>query len=419
MNIVNTENLAVGYGKKTVIDDINIEALRGQVLCLLGPNGAGKTTILRTLSGLLTPISGQVYIKDQKVAEINKKELAKILAIVLTKKLQGDFMTVFDIVATGRYPHTGYFGKLMPKDLDKIDEALKTVNAVDLTKRYFDELSDGEKQKVMVARALVQEPQVIILDEPTTHLDIKHRLELIDILKTLSNKKGITVILSLHEIDLALKSSDKVLLVKDGKIRAYGVPEDVVNEDIIRELYDMDEGAFNNLLGAVEIRNTNPSSVYVIGGDGSGIPVYRTLTKHHIGFSTGIVYDNDVDYEIARTIGVDIDSEEAFEEINDISYKKAINNLKDKDVVIDCGFHIGLINKKNLDLITYAVKNNIKVISLRGKEEAQKVYGDMLNKVCICSSMEEMLQEVELKLQDGDYKARHNNSKDRLELVKN
>lgn len=189
MITLNTKDLSVGYESKIVVKDININLIKGETLCLLGPNGAGKTTILRTISKLLDPIKGTVYIEETNIQDVANKELSKKMSVVLTNKFNGGLMTVFNVVAMGRYPYTGFFGYLSDKDIEKIMEALKIVNAEDIKECYFDELSDGQKQKVLVARALAQEPQVIVLDEPTTHLDIKHRLELIEILKRLTKEK--------------------------------------------------------------------------------------------------------------------------------------------------------------------------------------------------------------------------------------
>lgn len=394
MIILKTENLSVGYEKKVVVDKVEISATKGEVVCLLGPNGAGKTTILRTLSGLLKSIDGEVYIKDKRLCDINKKELAKQLAVVLTKKFTGELMTVFEVASMGRYPHTGFFGRLSESDIKKTFDALKTVNAEYLADRYFEELSDGEKQKVLVARALVQEPEIIILDEPTTHLDIRHRLELLDILKKLSKEKGITVILSLHEVDMALKSCDKVVLIKDNKILAYGVPEDVVTEDIIQNLYSIKDANFNNLLGSIEISNTLEPSVYVIGGSGYGAPIYRALTKHHVGIATGVIHKNDVDYEIARTMGIQINSEKAFEAISDISYKKAVNFLDSINIVVDSGCPIGKMNEKNIDLINYALNRGKRVFTLRSNEECKDLYGENSNRAIKCSSISDVISKL-------------------------
>ncbi|NSJ92748.1 ABC transporter ATP-binding protein, partial [Coprococcus sp. MSK.21.13] len=270
MITLSTKDLSVGYENKIIVDNVNIKLIKGETLCLLGPNGAGKTTILRTISKLLDPIKGMVYIEGQNIKDISNKEISKKMSVVLTNKFNGGLMTVFNVVAMGRYPYTGFFGYLGKNDIEKIYEALKIVNAEDIKEAYFDELSDGQKQKVLVARALVQEPEVIVLDEPTTHLDIKHRLELIEILRKLTKEKGITVILSLHEIDMALKSCDKVILVNKGKIIAYGTPEDVVDENTIEKLYGIKEANFNNLLGSIELSNNNKPKAFVIGGSGYG-----------------------------------------------------------------------------------------------------------------------------------------------------
>lgn len=392
MIILKTENLFAGYGKKVVVENVNISSIKGQVVCFLGPNGAGKTTILRTLSGLLDPVKGEVYIKEEKISNINKKDLSKQLAVVLTKKFEGGLMTCYEVVSMGRYPHTGFFGRLSQEDNEKVFEALKTVNAENLAERYFDELSDGEKQKILVARALVQEPEVIILDEPTTHLDIRHRLELVDILKKLSKEKGIAVILSLHEIDIAIKSCDKVILVKDNKVLAYGVPEDVVNENIIKKLYGIQDASFNNLLGSIELSNKLKPQVFVIGGSGYGAPIYRALTKQGIGVATGIIHENDIDYEIARTIGIHIQSERPFEAINDISLAKCSSIIDKMDIVIDSGYPIGEINRKNSDLIYYALNKGKKVLTLRDKFKSIEIYGNKGGRLIYCDNIAKVIE---------------------------
>lgn len=398
MSVIETKKLSVGYGKKVVVNEVEISGLKGQVVCLLGPNGAGKTTILRTLSGLLAPVKGEVYINEKEISNIDKKDLAKTLSAVLTQKFSGGLMTAFEVTSMGRYPHTGFFGRLTEDDLNKTFEALKTVNADYLAERYFEELSDGEKQKILVARALVQEPEVIVLDEPTTHLDIRHRLELIDILKKLSKEKGITVILSLHEIDMALKSCDKVVLVKDNRIIAYGIPEDVVDENIINELYSIKDANFNNLLGSIEISNSKKPSVFVVGGSGYGAPIYRLLTKYGIGFSTGVIHENDVDYEIARTIGIEIQSERAFEDIKDDSYKKAMEMVDSVDTIIDSGCPIGTINERNVDLILYGLKQGKKVLSFREEEEVKRCYGKDYEKVLCCKTAADVADKLNVEL---------------------
>ncbi|MCC0661606.1 MULTISPECIES: ABC transporter ATP-binding protein [unclassified Clostridioides] len=372
--MLRTNNLSVGYDKKVVVSDINIEVKNGEILCLLGSNGAGKTTILRSLSKLITPIRGEIYLNDADINHISRKTLSKKMALVLTNRLLGDLMTVQDVVNMGRYPYTGFFGNLSKKDLIMVDDSLESVNALHLKKRYFDELSDGEKQKVLVARALVQEPEIIILDEPTTHLDIKHRLELMNILKKLSKEKSISVILSLHEIDIALKSCDKVVLVKNNKVIAYGQPEDMVDENMINSLYELEDKNFNSLLGAVEISNKSKNEVFIIGGGGKATPIYRAFTKRGIGIYSGIIHENDIDYEIGRTMGIKLFTEKPFESISDESFDLAIRNLNNSKIIIDTGFSVGETNKRNIDIIKEALKLDKKVYSFRTKNESNKYY---------------------------------------------
>ncbi|HFL2421189.1 TPA: ABC transporter ATP-binding protein [Clostridioides difficile] len=379
--MLKTNNLSVGYNNKVVISNINVEVKNGEILCLLGSNGAGKTTLLRSLSKLISPIKGEIYLNGVNINCISRKALSKKMALVLTNRLLGDLMTVQDIVNIGRYPYTGFLGSLSKKDLIMVDEALESVDALHLKKRYFDELSDGEKQKVLVARALVQEPEIIILDEPTTHLDIKHRLELINILKKLSKEKSISVILSLHEIDIALKSCDKVALIKNNKVIAYGQPEDVVDEDIINSLYELDDKNFNSLLGSVEISNKSKNEVFIIGGGGKATPIYRAFTKKGIGLYSGIIHENDIDYEIGRTMGIKMFTENPFEPISDESFDLAIRNLNDSKIIIDTGFSVGETNKRNIDIIKEALKLDKKVYSFRNRDESKKYYDSLDSKI--------------------------------------
>ncbi|HCQ5682839.1 TPA: ABC transporter ATP-binding protein [Clostridioides difficile] len=379
--MLKTNNLSVGYNNNVVISNINVEVKNGEILCLLGSNGAGKTTLLRSLSKLISPIKGEIYLNGVNINCISRKALSKKMALVLTNRLLGDLMTVQDIVNIGRYPYTGFFGNLSKKDLIMVDEALESVDALHLKKRYFDELSDGEKQKVLVARALVQEPEIIILDEPTTHLDIKHRLELINILKKLSKEKSISVILSLHEIDIALKSCDKVALIKNNKVIAYGQPEDVVDEDIINSLYELDDKNFNSLLGSVEISNKSKNEVFIIGGGGKATPIYRAFTKKGIGLYSGIIHENDIDYEIGRTMGIKMFTESPFEPISDESFNLAIRNLNDSKIIIDTGFSVGETNKRNIDIIKEALKLDKKVYSFRNRDESKKYYDHLDSKI--------------------------------------
>jgi iron complex transport system ATP-binding protein len=246
--VISTYGLSVGYDSKVVVGDADITALQGQVICLIGPNGSGKSTILRTLSGMLAPVNGAVYIGKTEISKLTQTELAKYMSVVLTDKLNLQMTTAFDVVAMGRTPHTGFFGQLSAEDVSIVNECLRTVGAAEISNRDYMSLSDGEKQKVLIARALAQEPKLIILDEPTSHLDLKHKVEVMQILKRLASERGTTIIFALHDVDMAMNNCGLAMLVKGGKIIAQGSPDEVISGRSIKELFDMTDEQFGSLL---------------------------------------------------------------------------------------------------------------------------------------------------------------------------
>lgn len=234
-----TDGYSVGYDGKTVVSGIEIELEKGEILTLIGPNGAGKTTVLKTLIRQLRKITGVAYIAGQDIEQIKKDMLAKKLSVVLTDKLQTELTSVEEIVATGRYPYTGRFGLLRDNDIEIVKNAMKQTDVIELADMDFDKLSDGQRQRVMLARALAQEPEIIILDEPTSFLDIKYKLEFLSTIKKLAKDKKLTVIMSLHEVELAEKISDKIACFRDGIMTRFGTPKEVFSNDYILELYDI------------------------------------------------------------------------------------------------------------------------------------------------------------------------------------
>ena len=207
-----TEKLTVGYDGKPLISDIDIGIEKGEILTLIGPNGSGKSTILKSITRHLESISGVVSIDGADMRRMSGRDVATRLSVVLTERINPELMSCGDIVATGRYPYTSHFGLLTAKDREIVRDSLEKVHATELYDRDFREISDGQRQRVMLARAICQEPEIIVLDEPTSFLDIRHKIELLNILSEMAKERGITVIMSLHEIDLAYKISDKIIL---------------------------------------------------------------------------------------------------------------------------------------------------------------------------------------------------------------
>ena len=237
--MIKTENLSVGYGTTPLIEDICLHLKPGQIMTLIGPNGSGKSTILKTVIGQLAPVCGTVFLDGRAMAELSPLEAAQKLAVLMTGRIRPELMTCWDVAAMGRCPYTGRLGILSAWDREKVREALSLVRGEELAPLPFSEISDGQRQRVMLARALCQEPSVLVLDEPTTFLDIRYKLELLSVLKDMAQKRKLAVLLSLHELELAGKISDCVVCVHNGKIERIGPPEEIFTADYIKKLFDI------------------------------------------------------------------------------------------------------------------------------------------------------------------------------------
>ncbi len=359
-----TKDLAVGYNGNVLIHDICVSIEKGKILTLIGPNGAGKSTILKSITRHLAKIGGEVYMDGHDVYAWAPKEMAKQVAVVLTDRIQPELMTCEEVVAMGRYPYTNAMGKLTPKDKEIVREALERVHAFDLAERDFTTLSDGQRQRIMLARAICQQPQVIVLDEPTAYLDIRHKIELLDILREMAHERGITVIMSLHEIDLATKISDYILCVKGDTIAAFGSPDEIFDGDAIDRLYDIHHGSYNLLFGSVEL--TKPAGmpkVFVVAGGGKGIPCYRVLQKRQIPFATGVLFENDVDCQVAMTLSDHVIAAPAFEPMPEKAFDRAAQCMLSCGCVLDAGTPVGSLNGINGRLLDLAREKGIPVVT--------------------------------------------------------
>ena len=354
---IRMDDLSVGYNGKAIIRDICIDIKRGEIVTLIGPNGAGKSTILKSITRQLSLIRGKVIFDEQDLHSMNYRELSQKMAVVLTERLKTDLLTCYDIVASGRYPYTGKLGLLTEEDERMVDEAMAVVHATELGPKDFNAISDGQRQRVLLARAICQDPEIIVLDEPTSFLDIRYKLELLSILRNMAKKKGITVVMSLHEIDLAEKISDRIICVKGEKIYRYGVPEEIFHDEMIRELYSLDNGFFDSLFGSIELpapKGEGAPDVLVLSAGGSGMPVYRRLQKENTPFIAGILAPNDIDYQLARLLAAEVIETPAFEEIAGPAFAKAEQAVQRCSRVIVTDFPIGSTNRRMKDLIRMA-----------------------------------------------------------------
>jgi len=363
-----TENLSVGYHGKALIDDIQIESRKGQILTFIGPNGSGKSTILKSISRYLKPVKGSIYLDFSDLNQWSGKDLAKKMSVVWTEKIRPELMNCEEIVAAGRYPYTGRMGILSEQDWEKVKEAITLVHMEEFQKQDFMAISDGQRQRVLLAKAICQEPELLILDEPTSFLDIRYKLEFLQILRQMAKEKQMAVILSMHELDLAQKISDYVICIKGEKIFLQGKPEQVFTEQVIEKLYELPEGAYHSVFGSVEMNQVKGKpKVFVIAGGGSGTEQFRKLQKKEIPFYTGVLHLGDVDYEIAKGLATDVVVEQAFERIGETAYQKAMGYLKQCRYVICTVKKFGEMNWRNSELLQEARQMGLKIVD--GAEE--------------------------------------------------
>lgn len=352
---IETENFSVGYDKRVLIHDISFSVKAGQILTLIGPNGAGKSTILKSITRQLKPIDGVVYLDGQEMKKMHQEDIAKHLSMVTTERIAPERMSCKEVVATGRYPYTGRMGILSKEDWKKVDDAIDMVHANEVSNHDFLKISDGQRQRIMLARAICQSAGTLVLDEPTAYLDMKYKLDILMNIRMLAQKQKLAVVMSLHELDLAQKISDTIACVDGEKISCLDTPEKVFSGDRIQRLFGVSTECFDASLGVMyfPVQPKTPC-VFVICGDGSGIPVFYQLQKAGIPFAAGILYENDVDYRVAKATASSIVSAASFYPIQEEKLTKARKMIDICERCICTLKTFGPYNKENEVLLAYA-----------------------------------------------------------------
>ena len=367
--ILKVKNLSVGYGEIPVIQDVSFEAYPGQILCLIGPNGAGKSTLLKSVLGQLSPMAGEIVLGGRSISDMGERELARCSAAVLTTRPEPERTRCDEVVALGRYPYTGWMGTLSPNDRRVVQQSMEQVGIRELSGLDYRELSDGQRQRVMLARAICQEPKLLVLDEPTSFLDIRYKLEFLELLRGLVRERHLTVLMSMHELDLAQKVSDMLLCLKEGKIVCRGRPDEVFSGDIIQRLFNMEKGRFDPVFGSAELPGIQGiPHVFVIGGGGCGIPVYRRLQRLGIPFAVGVLPGNDLDFPIASALAAQVVSCPAFEPVSASAVEEAMSVLAACTAVLCPADRFGSVSCGNQQLLDYAREKGL----LLSMDEAER-----------------------------------------------
>ncbi len=282
--LLQTRSLSIGYGKYVVQQQLNLTAKPGHLICLLGTNGSGKSTLLRTLAGLQKPLHGDVLINNIFLSRLSNNQRSKIFSLVLTDSISEENMTVFDLVALGRFPYTNWIGTLSDEDKKIVSTAIEQVNLTKKTHSYLHEISDGEKQRAVIAKALTQDTPLVLFDEPTAHLDLPNRIEIMLLLRKLSVNTRKTFILSTHELDLAIQMADNIWLMHLNGIEV-GIPEDLMLKGEFQNIFGNDSFYFDQRDGHFSIKPLMGNLQIQLSGE--EIPVQWTKRAlNRIGIET-------------------------------------------------------------------------------------------------------------------------------------
>ncbi len=240
------KNLSVNYGEKKVVKDVSFKINSGQIATIIGPNGSGKSTLLKAISRCLKPAGGKIYLNEINIKDINTKVIAQKLAILPQVKNVSSDISIEELVSYGRYPHLKFGKRLRKEDMEIIDWALEKTGLSPLRKRFVATLSGGERQRAWIAMSLAQKPKILLLDEPTTFLDISYQVEVLELVKELNKTLGLTVVMVLHDLNQAARYSDTILVIKDGRLCESGTPDKIIEKSLLKDVFKIDADIYED-----------------------------------------------------------------------------------------------------------------------------------------------------------------------------
>ena len=367
-------DVSFSYGAREVLKGVTLTLRGGEFVGLMGPNGSGKTTLLKVMNSVLRPKKGAVFVNELAVSKLTAKEVAKVFGVVSQEYETSLGFTALDVVLMGRNPHLSRFRGESRRDYEIAFEVMKLTNTLHLAERPFNELSGGEKQRVVIARALAQEPKVLLLDEPTSHLDINNQIEVLELLKRLCKEKEILVVAVIHDFNLAAYYCDKVILMKDGKIYSMGTPPEVLTPSNIEAVFGVKVYVQRHPVTGLPFVTPLPKPrspailsgkrvkrVHVVCGGGTGAQVIRALVERGLKVTAGVLNVLDSDYEVAIELCEEVACEAPFSPISQESHEKNLELIEKSDAVILTDVPIGWGNVKNLEAVCRAVEMGKKV----------------------------------------------------------
>ena len=408
------------YGNVKVLGNVDFSAAYGELLGVIGPNGSGKTTLLRTISRILKPKVGTILLEGEEVMEMKNKEFSrKFAAVAQGTSVNFDF-TALDIVLMGRNPHLGRLELETERDVEIARRCMELTNCWHLAERPITELSGGERQLVIIARALTQEPKVLLLDEPTSHLDINYQIEIMELLKRLTSHEGLIVIAVIHDLNLAAQYGDRLILMHKGKIVSTGTQQEVLTAENIKKTFGADvivkKHALTNLCYVLPVpspvkrppeassKNNAGITIHLICGGGEGISLMHLLSGKGYNVTAGVVNMLDTDCEVAQLLNIPVVTEAPFSPITEEVFQAHLALIEQADVVVLCGIPFGFGNLKNIEAAEVALEMGKSVLVFEEKSmekrdftggEAAKRFIALKNKgAVVVRNQEEVLKKL-------------------------
>ncbi len=361
--VLNILDIECSYGAAKVLNGVTFSIEQGDFAGIIGPNGSGKSTLLRCVSRVLKPARGAVMLEEQNLYSLSPRSVAQKMAIVPQETAVNYSFTVEEIIMMGRSPHLGRFQAEGEKDFATVRRAMMLTNTQNLAGRLINALSGGERQRVIIARALAQEPEIILLDEPTSHLDINHQMEILELLKRLNKESGVTVVTVFHDLNLAAQYCQRLVLMQGGQVFALGRPEDVLTAANIKEVYGANVLIRKNpatgrpivmLLAHDNPDNFFKGRVHVICGGGAGAAALGLLVNHGYEVTAGVLNTGDIDWEAGKLLQVRMVEDAPFSTISESSHKRNLELIKKANACVMVSIPFGHGNLKNLEAASLA-----------------------------------------------------------------
>ena len=375
------DGINCSYGSVDVLKDVGFAVESGQFLGVLGPNGSGKTTLLKSISRVLKPQKGAIFIGDENVYKMKTVDVAKQMAVVPQSTPVSFDFTALEVVLMGRNPHMARFKMEGKKDLDIAKNSMQLTRTWEFADRPVNELSGGESQRVIIARALTQEPQILLLDEPTTHLDISNQLEIMDLIKRLCETKKLLIVAVFHDFNLAARYCDSIILLNDGKIVAIGKMNDTLTSENVKKVFNVDTIVKKHpITGSLYvipisrpiIQKQKSLLVHLICGGGTGSTVMKTLLDEGYRVTAGVLNLLDTDQETAQLLSVPTTNVAPFSPITDEAHKANLQMISKANVLVVTPTQFGEGNLRNLEAAETALNKGTPTILLENEPTEER-----------------------------------------------